>query len=297
MKGKSKNLNIMTAVEWFAIQLYEQGYFDGSTPKSITNLDHLQEQAKQMEKEQIINAFDEGQEYEYQVFVNSAPRFFSDTYYNETYGSNGSDEPIELLCSTVEVGKSYLSKGCGIGEVIEYDSIIQMFKVKYQSGNTEYVNLYGLATHVNNVTATDFDLMLTAPTHYQTLKENHIVDTNEMVEDTPMLSLLKEHLNSITTEQFNNEIDEIHKDLGTSSQTEISDEIFGQELFNYFTNQHNITLLQSEMHDIIDIVKKMEQTEISNEEIEEMLFHHSNEYAYGFKDAIKWYREQLKQRQ
>ena len=39
------------------------------------------------------------------------------------------------------------------------------------------------------------------------------------------------------------------------------------------------------------------QTEISDEEIEEMLFHHSNEYAYGFKDAIKWYREQLKQRQ
>ena len=36
------------------------------------------------------------------------------------------------------------------------------------------------------------------------------------------------------------------------------------------------------------------QTEISDEEIEEMLFHHSNEYAYGFKDAIKWYREQLK---
>ena len=39
------------------------------------------------------------------------------------------------------------------------------------------------------------------------------------------------------------------------------------------------------------------QTEISDEEIEEMLFHHSNEYAYGFKDAIKWYREQLKQKQ
>ena len=37
--------------------------------------------------------------------------------------------------------------------------------------------------------------------------------------------------------------------------------------------------------------------EISDEEIEEVLFHHSNEYAIGFKDAIKWYREQLKQRQ
>jgi hypothetical protein len=37
--------------------------------------------------------------------------------------------------------------------------------------------------------------------------------------------------------------------------------------------------------------------EISDEEIEEMLFHHSNEYAIGFKDAIKWYREQLKSKQ
>ena len=38
-------------------------------------------------------------------------------------------------------------------------------------------------------------------------------------------------------------------------------------------------------------------TELSDEEIEKILFHHSNEYAYGFKDAIKWYREQLKSRQ
>jgi len=46
---------------------------------------------------------------------------------------------------------------------------------------------------------------------------------------------------------------------------------------------------------IVDTNKMVSsQTEISDEEIEEMLFHHSNEYAYGFKDAIKWYREQLK---
>lgn len=38
-----------------------------------------------MEKEQMIEAFDEGQEYEYQYHVNSAPKFYSDTYYNETY--------------------------------------------------------------------------------------------------------------------------------------------------------------------------------------------------------------------
>ena len=49
------------------------------------------------------------------------------------------------------------------------------------------------------------------------------------------------------------------------------------------------------------IIQAMEEyatsskTEISDEEIEKMLFHHSNEYAIGFKDAIKWYREQLNQ--
>jgi hypothetical protein len=45
---------------------------------------------------------------------------------------------------------------------------------------------------------------------------------------------------------------------------------------------------------LVEIVTSS-QTEISDEEIDEMLFHHSNEYAIGFKDAIKWYREQLKQ--
>ena len=38
-----------------------------------------------IEKEQIITAFDEGQEYEYQYYVNSAPKFYSETYYQETY--------------------------------------------------------------------------------------------------------------------------------------------------------------------------------------------------------------------
>jgi hypothetical protein len=51
------------------------------------------------------------------------------------------------------------------------------------------------------------------------------------------------------------------------------------------------------MRHIIEVLSQLPQKEISDEEIEEMLFHHSNEYAYGFKDAIQWYREQLKKRQ
>jgi hypothetical protein len=47
-------------------------------------------QAKQMEKGQIEEAWDEGQECEYQYHINAAPKYNSNTYYNESYG--GDDE-------------------------------------------------------------------------------------------------------------------------------------------------------------------------------------------------------------
>ena len=37
-------------------------------------------------EERDDNAFDEGQEYEYQYHINSTPKFDSETWYNETYG-------------------------------------------------------------------------------------------------------------------------------------------------------------------------------------------------------------------
>ena len=45
----------------------------------------IYKQAKAMEKEQIKNAFDEGQMCEYQYRINSASKVYSETYYNETY--------------------------------------------------------------------------------------------------------------------------------------------------------------------------------------------------------------------
>jgi len=67
----------MTSIEWleekakeFAIDLDLLNYF---------------EQAKQMHKQEIIKAFDEGQEYEYQYHINNAPKFDSETYYQETF--------------------------------------------------------------------------------------------------------------------------------------------------------------------------------------------------------------------
>jgi hypothetical protein len=54
----------MTAVEWLVEEMLKQGYFDGNKPLTYTNLDHLQQQAKEMEKQQIIDAFNLGQQEE-----------------------------------------------------------------------------------------------------------------------------------------------------------------------------------------------------------------------------------------
>lgn len=69
-----------TAVEWLVKQLY-------ATPEAPTpaQMDKILKQAKVMEREQIIDAFDEGQEYEYQYHVNGTPKFDSETYFIETY--------------------------------------------------------------------------------------------------------------------------------------------------------------------------------------------------------------------
>ena len=48
--------------------------------------------AKAMHKEEITEAFDEGQEYEYQYHINSTPKFDSETYYNETFGGNNEQQ-------------------------------------------------------------------------------------------------------------------------------------------------------------------------------------------------------------
>ena len=48
----------------------------------------LFEKAKEMERQQIIEAFDNGQEYEYQYHINLAPRCDSETYFDETYGGD-----------------------------------------------------------------------------------------------------------------------------------------------------------------------------------------------------------------
>ena len=87
-KTKTKEMKY-TAVDWFSNQSYElfEQYSEGKFDRITLNKLMLEatDKAKEMEKEQIIKAFDEGQEYEYQYHINSAPKFYSETYYQETY--------------------------------------------------------------------------------------------------------------------------------------------------------------------------------------------------------------------
>jgi hypothetical protein len=71
-----------TAVQWLVEQMINQGYFDCNKPLTFTNLDHLQHQAMQIEREQIIDAYYEGKEYGFKEQA--------EQYYNETY--RGKDE-------------------------------------------------------------------------------------------------------------------------------------------------------------------------------------------------------------
>jgi hypothetical protein len=77
--------NKQTSLDWFLDELLQLGYIKRLP---VTEL----QQAKAMHKEEIINAFDEGQEYEYQYHINSTPKFDSETYYKETFGGNNEQQ-------------------------------------------------------------------------------------------------------------------------------------------------------------------------------------------------------------
>jgi len=68
---KTNNMAQQTAVEWY----YQQTVIEGKT-----NYAELEEQAKQMEKEQIVKAAI------YDPFLGELPRKEGEYYYNETYG-------------------------------------------------------------------------------------------------------------------------------------------------------------------------------------------------------------------
>ena len=73
----------MTAVEWFAERLTLNGLADFVTVEEEDLYNKLKQQAKEMEKQQIINAFDCA------LFghgINGEPCASGGKYYTETYG-------------------------------------------------------------------------------------------------------------------------------------------------------------------------------------------------------------------
>ena len=78
-------MNKQTAVDWLVDQMFKQGYFDGNKPLSITNLDHLQQQAKAMEREQIEEAYGHGSNNGYMYAMEKNIIISRERYYNETY--------------------------------------------------------------------------------------------------------------------------------------------------------------------------------------------------------------------
>ena len=72
----------MTAVEWLKKELEEYGT-NADLELDWTTFDKLVDQAKEMEKEQIIDSFDEARTY---VLKNVWKHDYGKRYYQETYG-------------------------------------------------------------------------------------------------------------------------------------------------------------------------------------------------------------------
>jgi len=109
-----------SSVEWLVDQMLKQGYFDGNKPLSITNLDHLQHQAKEMHKKEVENGFNEGYR---DGFVDGLSGFDNDQdvekfdnanlYYNETFGvkeSGMSEKPTTQTDEEIKYSKTFEKK-------------------------------------------------------------------------------------------------------------------------------------------------------------------------------------------
>ena len=75
-----------TAVEWFVDQLSSYTTTDGNIISHHQNITHLFEQAKEMEKEQIIESYCQGC-FDISKDESIFPRETSEQYYNQTFKS------------------------------------------------------------------------------------------------------------------------------------------------------------------------------------------------------------------
>ena len=72
-----------TAVEWLTDEMIKRDFFNKDKNLSFTTFEHLVNEAKKMEKEQIIKAIDFGQTNHTVSFVKD--REIAEKYYNSTY--------------------------------------------------------------------------------------------------------------------------------------------------------------------------------------------------------------------
>ena len=81
-----------SSVEWYASASHElivkKDNGEITNREFLTMHHNLFYDAEAMHKEEVVKAFDEGQECEYQVHINSAPKYDSETYYIETFGES-----------------------------------------------------------------------------------------------------------------------------------------------------------------------------------------------------------------
>lgn len=72
-----------TAVEWLLENIPNIGSY---IPTGVSLELHAKfQQALQTEREQTINAYNEGVDSEYEYHINSEPRITAEQYYNQTY--------------------------------------------------------------------------------------------------------------------------------------------------------------------------------------------------------------------
>ena len=116
--------NTQTAIEWLAEQ-YEKSF----TLKVNNVMTSIIEQAKEMEKQMVIDAWKMGR-YENDKIVMSE-RFYSEQYYNETYGSKGSDDHIvdtnEMVSSQTEISDEEIER-----RIKEVGAMGEYYKMGYR---------------------------------------------------------------------------------------------------------------------------------------------------------------------
>jgi hypothetical protein len=71
-----------TAVEWLVEEMFKQGYLNDK-PLTIKNIESFFKQAKEMEKEQIINAVNYGDERGKITTYRTAEQYYNETFKSE----------------------------------------------------------------------------------------------------------------------------------------------------------------------------------------------------------------------